>query len=102
MRREVRERILALDAALGEEVSAVAADRDRSPRGGANEQPADVGMGAKRGDQVRMALVDLLERQPAALLHQIDEAEVARAEHDDVAVGDVVLRPLRLLPGRVG
>ena len=45
--------------------------------------------------------VDLLERQPAALLHQVDEPEVARAEHDDVAVGDVVLGPLGLLPGRL-
>ncbi len=48
-----------------------------------------------------MAFVDLLEREPAAFLHQVDEAEVARAEHDDIAVGDVVLGPLRLLPGGV-
>ena len=47
-----------------------------------------------------MPLVDLLEGQPAALLHEVDEAEVARAEHDHVAVGDVVLGLLRLLPGR--
>ena len=33
----------------------------------------------------RMALVDLLERQPPLLLHQVDEPEVARAEHDHVA-----------------
>ena len=43
-----------------------------------------------------MALVDLFERQPAALLHQVDEAEVAGAEHDDVAIGDVVLGLLLL------
>ena len=101
VRREVRERILALDAAVGEVVGAVGAERDRPVLRGADEQPADVRMGAERGDELGMALVDLLERQPAALLHQVDEAEVARAEHDDVAVGDVVLRPLRLLPGRL-
>ena len=49
-----------------------------------------------------MPLLDLLESQAAALLHQVDEAEVARAEHDDVPVGDVVLGPLLLLPGRLG
>src|SRR6185436_17234400 len=44
-----------------------------------------------------MALVDLLTRQTVALLHQVDEAEVARAENNDVAVRDVVLRELPLL-----
>ena len=67
--------------------------------GRADEQPADVRVLAQRGQQLGVALVDLLEREPAALLHQIDEAEVARAHHDDVAVGDVVLGPLRPLPG---
>ena len=49
-----------------------------------------------------MPLVHLLERQPAAFLHQVDEPEVARAHHDDVLVGDVVLLPLLLLPRRAG
>ena len=48
-----------------------------------------------------MALGHLLERQAARLLHQVDEPEVARAEHDDLAVGDVVLRPLLLVAGRL-
>ena len=48
-----------------------------------------------------MPRLDLLERQPAALLHQVDEPEVARAEHDDVLIGDVVLGPLGLLPRRL-
>ena len=52
-----------------------------------------------------MALVDLLEREPARLLHQRDQPEVSRAEHDDLPVRDVVLRALALLlvgpPGRL-
>ena len=60
---------------------------------------------AERRDQPRMALVDLLEREPARLLHQRDQAEVSGAEHDDLAVRDVVLRALALLlvgpPGRL-
>jgi uncharacterized membrane protein len=44
-----------------------------------------------------MLLVDLLERQAAAFLHQVDEAEVARAEHDGVAVGNVVVDGLVLV-----
>jgi hypothetical protein len=54
--------------------------------GGADEQPADVRVLAEGGQQLRVPLVDLLERQPAALLHEVDEPEVAGAEHDDVAV----------------
>ena len=48
-------------------------------------------------DQPRMALVDLFEREPARLLHQRDQAEVPRAEHDDLSVRDVVLRALALV-----
>ena len=92
-RRERRERVLALDAAVREVVGAAGAERDRAVLGRAHEQPADVRVRAERGKQLRVPRVDLLERQPAALLHQVDEPEVARAEHDDVAVGDVVLRP---------
>ena len=46
-----------------------------------------------------MALVHLLEREAASLLHQVDEAEVARPHHDDVPIRDVVL--LALLRGRL-
>ena len=54
-----------------------------------------------------MPLVDLLQREPATLLHQVDEAEVAGAHHDDVPIGDVVLGLLLLLllrrrAGRLG
>ena len=97
--RERRERVLALDAAVGEVVRAAGAERDRAVLGGVDEQPADVRVRAEGGEELRVARVDLLERQPAALLHQVDEPEVARAEHDDVAVGDVVLGLLGLLAG---
>ena len=40
-----------------------------------------------------MPLLDLLEREPA-LLHEVDEPEVAGSENDDVPISDVVLRPL--------
>ena len=52
-----------------------------------------------------MAFLDLLERQPSLFLHQVDQAEVARAEHDHVAAGHVflgrfvLLAPRRLLDG---
>ena len=31
----------------------------------------------QRGDQIGMARVDLLAREPSLLVHQVDEAEVA-------------------------
>ena len=82
-------------AAVRQVVGAAGAERDRPVLGRADEQPADVGVLAQGGHELRVPLLDLLERQPAALLHQVDEPEVARAEHDDVPVGDVVLGPLR-------
>ncbi len=99
--RERRERVLALDAAVREVVRAAGAERDRPVLGRADEQPADVGVRAEGGHELRVPRLDLLERQPAALLHQVDESEVARAEHDDVPVGDVVLGPLGLLSRRL-
>src|SRR6202008_205872 len=50
-------------------------------------------------EELRVPLLDLFEGQPPTLRHQVDEPEVAGAEHDDVAVGDVVLGPLGLLAG---
>ena len=38
-------------------------------------------------EQLGMALVDLFHRQPSRLFHQIDQAEVAGAEHDRRAAG---------------
>ena len=49
VRREQRERIRALDAALREVVGAVGAERDRAVLRGAQEQPADVGVVAGAG-----------------------------------------------------
>ena len=58
------------------------------------------GCSRSAGISCGMALVDLLERQPPRLLHQVDEAEVPRAEDDDLAAADVVLGALlrRLRP----
>ena len=78
------------------------AEHDGAVLGGADQQPADVRVGAERPDQVGMALVDLLEGEPAIALHQVDEAEVAGPEDHHVAVRDVVLRALaRLAAGRL-
>ena len=74
-----------------------AAQRHRAVLGGADQQPADVRVLAQGGEQLGVARLDLLQRQPALLLHQVDEPEVARAEHHRLAIGDVVLRPLRRL-----
>ncbi len=100
-RREGCERILALDTPVREVAGAVRAECERPVLGGADEEPADVWVVAQRRDQVGMAFVHLLERQAASFLHQVDEPEVAGAHHDDVLVGDVVLRALLLgLPCR--
>ena len=84
--RERGERVLALDAAVREVVGAAGAEGDRPVLGRVNQQPADVRVLAERGQEPRVPLLDLLERQAAGLLHQVDEPEVAGAEHDDVAV----------------
>jgi len=47
-----------------------------------------------------VAFLDLLERQPPLLLHEIDQAEVARSEDHHLAVGDVVLRTRLRFSGR--
>src|SRR6187431_1732800 len=52
----------------------------------------------KRGDELRMSLLDLLEREPALFLHQVNESEVAGTQDHDVAVGHVVLGALGRLP----
>ena len=50
--RERRERVLALDAAFGEVVGAAGAEGDRAVLGGVDEQPADVGVLAERGQEL--------------------------------------------------
>ena len=62
--------------------------------GRVREDPADVRVRAERRNQPRVPVFHLLEREPPLLLHQVHEAEVARAQHDDLAVGDVLLRGL--------
>ena len=51
---------------------------------------------AQHLNETRVPLVDLLERKPVGAVHQVDQAEVPRAEHDDV--GAVELAPLTRLP----
>ncbi len=94
---ERRQRILALDVVVLEPALAGGPEHQGAVLGRVHEQPPDVRMASKRRDQLGMALVDLLAREPPGRLHQVDEPEVARAEHDDVAVADVVLRPLARL-----
>ena len=53
---EVREGILALDAAVGEVAGATPAEHDRPVALRADEEPADVGVLAQRGQELRMAL----------------------------------------------
>jgi hypothetical protein len=88
-RGEVAQRILALDAVLVEVTCPVRAKHNRAVFGRAHEQPANMRMLAQRSGQLWMALIDLLEREPAAFLHQVDESEVAGAQDNDVAAGDV-------------
>ena len=65
VRREVRQRVLALDPAVGEVVRAARAERDRAVLRERTSSEADVRMLAQRREQLRVALLDLLERQPA-------------------------------------
>src|SRR4029079_16336994 len=59
---------------------------------------AGVRCGGERGHEPWVALLDLLQRHPPRLVHEVDEPEVARREHDDVLARDVVLRLLLLRP----
>jgi hypothetical protein len=43
----------------------------------------------QRLDQLRVALIDLFERQAPRELHEVDEAEVAGPEHDHIGTGDL-------------
>jgi hypothetical protein len=55
-------------------------------------------MSPERLDELRVALLDLLECQPPPLLHQVDEPQVAGPEDDDLLIGDVALGGLRPTP----
>src|SRR5215218_3032576 len=94
VRGEWRQGVLALDGSLGEVMGAGGAECNGTALRGANEEPADMRVRAERRNQPRVTLVDLLEREPARLLHQRDETEVARPEHDDLPFGNVLLRAL--------
>src|SRR5438046_6886419 len=97
----MRQRVLPVDPALRQVVRPVCAERQRPVALGANEQPADVGVLTESRQEARMPLLDLLAGETAPLPHQVDEAEVARSEHDYLLVRDVVLRAF-LLPRAAG
>src|SRR5512132_2386441 len=100
VRREVLEWVLALHPPVGQEEGAVRAEDDGPACARTHQDPADMRMLAERRNETRMALLDLLERQPAGFCHQVDKAEIARAEHDDLLARDVFLRTLlRFLAG---
>ena len=98
--RERCERVLALDAPLVEVRGARRAEHDGAVGRGAHEQPADVRMRSQRAEQLGMALVDVLQREPAIALHEVDEPEVAGSEDHDLALRDVGLRALGRLARR--
>ena len=94
--RERRERILALDAPVGEVVEVRSYSTTGPCSAERTSRPADVRVRGERGQQARVPLVDLLARHSARLVHQVDEAEVARRQHNDLLSRDVVLRMLLL------
>ena len=93
--------VVSLDPAGLQVVGAARADGDRAVLGRAHQQESDVGVSAERWDQVGVALLDLLGAQPALLLHQVDEAEVAGAQHNGVLVAHPVLLMLAAAAGRL-
>jgi hypothetical protein len=83
--REGGERILALDVAVAQPVRAVRAERDGAVGLRPDQHEPHVRVGAQRSDQLRVTAVDLLQGQPLLAVHQVDEAEIAGAQHDDLA-----------------
>ena len=83
VRREVRERVTPFDASVGEEVRSVRAEGERPFVRRADEDPAHMRELPKRRNQLRMPLLDVLERQAVRRLHQVDKPEVPGAEDDD-------------------
>ncbi len=94
--REVRQRVIALDPPVLEVVRSGSPERQRAVLSRTHEDPADVWMLAQGRQQARVPFLDLLLRQPSLLFHEVHEAEVARAEHDDLPLADLVLSRLSL------
>ena len=84
MRAVRRDRILALDLAIGQVADALGPEHERPELGRANQQQPDSGMVGERTHHVREALVELLERRPALDVGEIDEGEVARGADDEI------------------
>ena len=99
VRAERRQRVLALDAVLVEPVHARRADHHRAVALRAHEHEADARVVAQGGHQVRVALLELLERHAAGLARERDEPEAAGGHHDDSGSSPSTPRPARPRPG---
>ena len=98
--REGLQRVLSLDPSGRQVMGAGGADGDRAVLRRAHQQESDVGVSSECSDQIGMALLDLLGAEPVLLLHEVDEAEVAGAEHDGVHVAQPVLLMVATAAGR--
>src|SRR5437879_9318389 len=73
VRRVGRKRVLPLDPAVFERMNPPRPERERPEDGRADEYEADVGVLAKRRDQLRVPFLDLFERQSPRRVHEVDE-----------------------------
>ena len=83
-RAEGRQRVLAVDPAVGEVVDAGPPDRHGPEGGGLDEHEPDPGVGREAGDEARIALVDLLQGRPPRHRREVDVGQVPAGPHDDV------------------
>ena len=63
-------------------------EHDRAMLRRLHQHEADVRVGPQGADELRMTFVDLLLRQPPLKVHEIDEPEVAGAEHHDLRLAE--------------
>src|SRR5439155_11428062 len=84
VRAVARDRVIAVDAALGEMADAGLAEDDRPARGGADQYETDSLMSHQSVDEARIGRVDLLPAGAAGQVRERDVREVARSGDDDV------------------
>src|SRR6185369_4340842 len=81
--------VLAFDLVLIEEARAIRAEDDGAEFFRADQQQPDPRVRSDRGDEPRVELLELLDRQPVVVSGEPDEAEVAGADDGDGGrVGD--------------
>ena len=83
VRPEQGRRVLALDPVLVEVARPVRPEDDRAVRLRADQQQPDARMGRDRGDEARMELLELLDRQAVIVAGEPDEPEIARPDDRD-------------------